>query len=1005
MMKQLPDFASLRRLLVPWLLGCTLAHAQTAIWRGPVVTDPNTSAFWHFGDLWNTGSAPYGATATAVIQDGVIDDFTSPLRADVALTLKSDLTELGGIRFDSAGGSEASRIWPDVYVERETTPAPTLRLTGFGIDVPVRAPNAPRLWLGFLGNGPVMEFTGSATISGSPPSSDKTGTGHAVRITVNNGATLRFRDQSSAGSGALFIHPGARLEFSGTGSGGRALILGGGGRSRLTPDQLPAPAPDAPDSLISFRGGASLEHALIRTDGRVEFHDNATAGRGFIESTGETWFFGQSTAGQAVVQRGGGSLIFMDQSTAGSALIYSPSLIEFRRQSSAGTAMIRADILRFRDSANAGSAWVVGANRLEVLDQADLSKSTLTPRISDSIRVRVLDLSGARTASGSSARIAASQGAAAGTVVADNAREVGVRSLWSLGTDSRIHLGSNTLVLEGYATIQGRITDAGGAYRDDANRDFTGGGLIIRGGYMQVSHPDNNYSGETRVESGTLALAGGALSKTVINQHAVLQGSGTIRGHLINNGTVNTDLPSLGANRTLTVQGDYHQGVTGNLQMRMRTDDRNTLNIAGQATLAGGILHFYGGEPFSAGATIGFFNAASRSGQWAAINLPGVAAGWRARVSYTATGAQLVIEPAATISSLHGATLAPEEQLVVLTPLGYRSDTEVRSVFGLGTAPVETLVQAVAAHDPAAYSLLPAGSRLSALALQQDVEKFSRTDPGVLPERTLILVGGLQQRRESFAPAAGPAGDGRAGGFVSGGIWRADAITVGGLLAYESARHTPSAGGTFSLDRVSPGLFARAGLGDTFLAVSATYTHEEYDLSRPIVFPGTNLVARAAPRAARIDAGVLAGHSFRLGPCRLVPSAGVFATRWRLSEVTESGVPAGAAVLQGWRDRALLARLGLDLEAGLPDQRVTARLSLRWLHELDSARELGVSFAGLPENFALAGLPTDTDLFQAGLRAECRLSRQLTASLGAGLTHGRTARITSEFSGGLRWDF
>jgi autotransporter-associated beta strand protein len=980
LLRQVPRFAL-------WLTVASLGQAQTAIWRGPAATNPNSAADWWTGSYWSTGSAPAGAAAVAVIEDGVLGDTTSPLRSQPGLTA-GGTTELGGIRFDSAGGADAARAWPGVIFGAEGSH--TVRLAGSGISVPTRAPNAPHVVLNY---GTTLEFTNSATISGQPPSSDRTGTGHPVRIVATNGSTVSFRDQSSAGSGAVFIHPNARLEFLGDSSAANALIIAGGSRNRLTPDQLPPPDASQTPAFVAFRGAASLGYALIRTDGRVEFHDTATAGRGFIESGGETWFFGQSSLGSAVIQRSS-QIIFMDQATAGTGII-GASLVEFKRQSTAGRAVIGAGTVRFSDQATAGLVERIYSDRLEVLDQADLSTA-------GSLGARLLDISGARATGGSSARNAAGTSVPAGSVVADNACDVAVRNLMMFG--GTIHLGSNNLVVTG-TYLDGKISDTGGAYRDQENREFTGGGLIIRG-YTRVSHPDNDYSGATQIQRGTLLLAGGALSRTTVDQGALLYGIGVIKGHLINNGTVNTNLFTDQWGRTLRVRGDYHQGVTGNLQMLMLPTARDSLDIEGVASLAGGILHFLGDAAFSQRETINFFNATGRTGQWAAINLPTIAAGYSARVNYTATGAQLVIEQAAQQSSLRGMSVAPPEQLLVLTPMGYKGGGEVRSLFGLGDAAgAETLVQAVNAHDPTAYSLMPATSLLAAIGRQHGAERQAGAWREALREHQLVLTSELSQRRERLDAGSWSAAATQADGFLASALWRNGDLVVAGSLAGERARSHPAGGGAFAIDRVSPGLALRFARDRTFVTLGTTVALERYDLSRPIEFPGTRLLARGTPQATRLDASLAAGHSFGRRSWMLTPSVGVLLSRWALEDFTEQGVAAGAAALTGWQSRALLAQAGLELKARLLEGRLVPRLQLNWLGVLGSSRSLGVRYQGASEGFTLPGIAPDQRLWQMALACDWRMNDRCAASVSLGGARGPQSQVTSEFAAGLRYAF
>jgi hypothetical protein len=303
-------------------LAAGLLPAQTATWAGPVATNPAANALWSPNLNWSTNVPPSGSTATAVFHDGVLGDPTSPLRAAAVLN-RDTHTDLAGIRFESAGGSDTARVWPEIVIA--TTGRHDVML-GDGLAVPLRAPHAPVIR---LEANTSLTFVNSARISGVAPVHG--GAGHTVQIRAGRDSRLLFSGQSDAGYSELLIHQGAQLSFSANSRAGTALILGGGRTSAPTPGILPSPDPAQPDSIISFVHQASLDRALIRTGGRVEFHDEATAGSGFIQSSGEVWFYGRSTSGQ--MMGGGNLLVFTDQARGGGRL--SGNHVEFRQQANA----------------------------------------------------------------------------------------------------------------------------------------------------------------------------------------------------------------------------------------------------------------------------------------------------------------------------------------------------------------------------------------------------------------------------------------------------------------------------------------------------------------------------------------------------------------------------------------------------------------------------------------------------------------------------------------------
>lgn len=152
---------------------------------------------------------------------------------------------------------------------------------------------------------------------------------------------------------------------------------------------------------------------------------------------------------------------------------------------------------------------------------------------------------------------------------------------------------------------------------------LTGPGGLAKAGAGQLNlTAANDYTGETRVEVGTLAL----------------QGGGTVQGSVTNLGMV--DPGQLVG--TLTVTGDYDQSAGGTLNAQLGALGHDVLAVGGAATLGGTLnvttLIF---TP-SSGNIFTVLTATALSGSFAATNLPALSGGATWSVTYPG-GAAVVL--------------------------------------------------------------------------------------------------------------------------------------------------------------------------------------------------------------------------------------------------------------------------------------------------------------------------------------------------------------------------
>lgn len=212
------------------------------------------------------------------------------------------------------------------------------------------------------------------------------------------------------------------------------------------------------------------------------------------------------------------------------------------------------------------------------------------------------------------------------------------------GTDAALTLNAHNNII-----INADITSTAGKLDLNLNSNFPSStpaadhavqlnaNLNLNGGALTVSQSGGNANGTLNIAGGTTSLTGGSLIKaTAVNvlANGTLAGSGSLElggtGTLTNNGTVSPGSASTPGR--LTVRGNYTQGSTGVLNIKLGASDGfDVLAVDGTIT-ADGRLNVSGLNSYvpSPGSTFNFLTSGSllgNSGTFGSVNAPNLTSG------------------------------------------------------------------------------------------------------------------------------------------------------------------------------------------------------------------------------------------------------------------------------------------------------------------------------------------------------------------------------------------
>ncbi|MES1194309.1 MAG: autotransporter outer membrane beta-barrel domain-containing protein, partial [Opitutus sp.] len=244
-----------------------------------------------------------------------------------------------------------------------------------------------------------------------------------------------------------------------------------------------------------------------------------------------------------------------------------------------------------------------------------------------------------------------------------------------------------------------------------------------------------------------------------------------------------------------------------------------------------------------------------------------------------------------------------------------------------------------------------------------------RSAPAATKGFTVFAEAGQLQNK--FAAVEGlPAVAMRSSGGLAGGLWREGRWIVGATIANDRTRaDLDDFGGHARIKTTTPGLFAQYDAGRFFVQGAASLGNDKYTLLR-----GNGLFARpsllsAAVSGTRTDLSLTAGTTYtgKAGDWSLTPYAGILSSQVRLDDFAEtrvSGIMTTGLAFKNWSVSSLRTRAGFDLAR--TGRRVTPRVSVVWLHELEKDRHFDAGLVGAGgAMYRAPGRPAETDIIQA----------------------------------------
>ncbi len=462
--------------------------------------------------------------------------------------------------------------------------------------------------------------------------------------------------------------------------------------------------------------------------------------------------------------------------------------------------------------------------------------------------------------------------------------------------------------------------------------------------------------------SGAVVPSGGSGSTATNPAGGIQGGLGTVGGNLTNSGILSPGINSPGLTvGTINVAGNFVQTPSGTLAIQLASGTSfDRLVVGGTAALAGTLQVD----------TVGSFNPLGQSFQVL------TAAGGVSGTFGTLNGTAIVSNRAAIAAAL---IYGPTTVTVAFTQLpfagfaitlnqiavAHAAEASPALTSALDAVPLASQFPATLnALSPQGYEIWSEIAFAHATALTDHLARDDRT----APDRDNFYFDVSQRRGRARSDLdVGPGTFTTTSGLVGGNRAVGPDVTVGGFFDYsETTADLASPGSRTTVKDKLPGVRAAWKQGPWFAHAVLAYGWENYNSTRPVVFPDTSVVATSSTHGHQWLADFSVGQSFTPGTVTLSPFVGVLASRWQANGFTETGAGAFNATVADQAAHSLRTQVGLEgrLNLGMMQPHVRAV----WLHEFSNdARLVGAAFGA--SNFAVStrSPQRDSALYSAGL--------------------------------------
>lgn len=610
--------------------------------------------------------------------------------------------------------------------------------------------------------------------------------------------------------------------------------------------------------------------------------------------------------------------------------------------------------------------------------------------------------------------------------------------------DSSLRVFNTLMVTSGNLTVgSGEGTISGGMLFTPGNFTKLGGGTLNLLGNLLAG-------GQSFVNEGGL-LVNGILQSSQVNvlPGALLGGSGTILGNLLNRGVVSPG-NSIG---TLTVTGNYVQTASGNFLLEIAgTNAFDRLVVGGSARLGGSLtVRTLSGFTLEYGQTFPFLTAhGGIIGNFDRIHLPGDR--FRGRThSFDGNTLVLIVAPdtytrVARTPNQHRVARALDQYI----PAAYGSDRYLVSLsldLLTGKQYPVAFEQIMPGYYETLANLTVEQSQAQGQFLQQRMNAVRLGSRGYAHDIDLPVVHEGYTKRRDPKQAVGPAPtedwltpsvDNRwgawvqgyglfarnrsivdvpnsrteSGGFLVGLDYRWNERFAGGLFTgYQGSRSKFDQDGRIGIDTARFGGYGSFDSGEGWYVDTAAWAgYSSYSVRRPIQFSLIDRTARSRPDGAEISSLIGGGYDWTAGNLTFGPAASLQYTFVGIGSVGESGADALDLALANQRVHSLRSRLGARVAYTLElagDMVLIPEARLFWQREnLNNSRMINAALdGGAGPGFDFQTDPGDRNSLFVGGGVVMQFSKRTSGYLYYNSDVGRGNYTGHMVSGGMefRW--